>query len=228
MEILSSIAPFLYSLPYQSAIPPGGCDIVPVTREEQLTKRGVPRTVKRSGLPFCSEWKHPECLMDKDQSQAENACLSVTPPVSPSGCLRPPPCRTEDPDRSRGSCLQLRPWRIWLYKPDTSVCVLSSCTSITALSFSSLRKYCVVVDTSEVLSLLCGSDGKWTSDEDKPGENNLRKKNAITVFRKCCECLLELAPRTSWCGFLFSVRAIRLVLVWQASSLNHRVVFDCI
>lgn len=52
-------------------------------------RKGVPRTVTMAQVrtSFCSEWKHPECLMDKDQSQAENvchtACESIWLPSAP-------------------------------------------------------------------------------------------------------------------------------------------------
>lgn len=110
---------FFCLLPYLPSItPPDGGYIVyvPVTKEEKLTKKGLPRTVKTAQVRtfFSSEWSLD---IQEDRSQAANVCLSVTKPGSPSAS--PPPthptrllCQTEAPDRSRGSWVG--PWKIWL------------------------------------------------------------------------------------------------------------------
>lgn len=157
-------------------------------KKSSWQKGGAQNCENSTGQDFLLLWMkpwHPECWMDKDQSQTENVCLSVTPPVSPSGCLPPHhPCRTEDPDRSRGSCLQLRPWRIWLYN-QTRVCVYCRPARPSLLFLSVLSGNTVLlwqVEHFEVHSLLCGSAGKWIGDKDEPGESELRKK-------KCHYCI---------------------------------------
>lgn len=147
-----------YSLPYQSAIlpshTPNRCDIVhvPVTKEEELTERGCPELWKGAGQDFLLLWMepwYPECLMDKDQSQA--VCLSHRLWVHLAS-YSPLQCQTEAPDRGRGSCLQPHPWRL---SYQTCVCTQPSGTCTTALSFSSLRKYCVVAGFTLLRSSPC-------------------------------------------------------------------------
>lgn len=116
VEHLCSMAAF-YSLPYQSSIrpsqPPDGCDnvYVPVTREEQLTKRGCQELWKTAQVrtSFCSEWS-PGIQSVKWTGIREFMSVSwVHLPASLSL-----PCQTEATGRGRGSCLRLRPRRIWL------------------------------------------------------------------------------------------------------------------
>lgn len=95
--------------------PPDGCDIVyvPATREEQ--KVGEPRTAARVRTSFRSEWIpsiHSVKWIRIRVRRRMHVCLSVTPPAI--WLPFPTPSETEAPDRGRGSCLRLNPWRIWL------------------------------------------------------------------------------------------------------------------
>lgn len=193
---------------------------------------GPPRTVKMAQLRTNSrsEWspQSPECWMDKDQSQANKVCTSVRLPVNPSCCLPLLPCQEEAPDRGRGSTSATESLKD-LAPMTRCACLLSSCMSISALSFSSLRKYCVVVagwNTFEVLSSVCGSAGKWTSDKEKPGENYLRKKQMPLLYlENAVSVCLSLFQEPGWVlaegysvGFWFGKRA----------HSNTQIVFDCI
>lgn len=153
VEHLRSVAPF-YSLPYQSAILPSQppprwmwhC-VCACHKRRAADRKGVPRTVTMAQVrtSFCSEWKHPECLMDKDQSQAENVCHTACESIwLPSAPLLPSHVEQRTQTGAEGAVCNCVPEGFGS-NIQTCVCVLSSCTSFTALSFSSLRKYCVVV-----------------------------------------------------------------------------------
>lgn len=111
--------PLFYSLLYQSAILLSQplmevklCMLL--SQEKSIWQKGGAQK-QRHRSDFLLFWmEHVKCLVDKDQCQADIACLSVIQPVSPFGCLFPFPCQTEAADRSRGSCLQLCSRRIWL------------------------------------------------------------------------------------------------------------------
>lgn len=124
----SSTGPF-HSLPYQSAVlPPQPTGLMwqcvcSCHKGRAADRRGGLRTVKTAQVRTSSSFEWTQCSMDKDQSQTENVCGSVPAPLSPSGCLSSLSCWTEDPDRSRGSCLPLHPSRIWLYYLDGHACV---------------------------------------------------------------------------------------------------------
>lgn len=109
------------SVRHPSITSPDGCDTacVPVTGAEQLTKKrwGCPKNCERkkkkgrrkrtrSGLPFGLDEALPfrSAKQIRIRDGTENICLCHTP--SESICS---PFQTEGSDRSRGSCLRLRP-----------------------------------------------------------------------------------------------------------------------
>lgn len=120
------LTPF-YWLPYQSAILPSHPQMDVTLRvclsPEQSSWRkrwGCPKNCERKKkkkkktdqvrTSFWPGWSLTiQCQTDKDQRQ-DGEYLSVCHPPSVSICS---PFQTEGSDRSRGSCLRLRPWRIW-------------------------------------------------------------------------------------------------------------------
>lgn len=125
-----------------------------------------------SGLSFALNEGHPECFADQDQCQGEIIFLSATL-LCESIWL---PHQTKGLDRNIGSCLWLRPWRIWPYRPGVCVrvrvCVIECHPACPSLPFLLVLSGNTVllwqVEPLEGLSILRRSPGKRTSDKNKP------------------------------------------------------------
>lgn len=166
----------------------------PVTKDEWLMKKkikgGCPELWKDTGQDFLwYEWMetwHRQCLMDKDQSQAENTRLFIWSPPPLVSNRRPRQKRREfsSPASLKDLTLITR-----------HVCSLASCTSITPVSFSSLRYTLCCFWTGTFWGPL------WTSDKDSPGENELGKQTPSLYLENPVSVCLSLLQEPAGVGF---------------------------
>lgn len=223
------------SVRHPSITSPDGCDTacVPVTGVEQLTKKvGVPeklwkkkkkrRKRTRSGLPFGLDEVSPlrSAKQIRIRDGTENICLCVTPPPSPSARLFKQRAQTE----AKGAVCVCVPEGFGSHNPACPcVCVCDCETSCACVchcpACPSLLSLLVLSGNAVLLQWVhpsvVRSSWRRISEEDKPDDFKRRGgKNAVNVFSQCCECLLELTPRSSWGDCLsVSLRATQSGLV---------------
>lgn len=174
-------------------------------------KKGVPRTVKTAQVrtSFCSEWSPGIQSVEWIRIRAKRrmfVCLShrlwVHLVAFPPTTLVEQRIQTE----AEGAVCNCVPEGFGFITRRACVCtVVLRVHHCSFFQFSQeILCCCGRLNTLKSTPYFVAVLGNGSVIKMNPVKVSWEKKNAITVFSKCCECLLELAPRTSWGGFFQS------------------------